>query len=1523
VDELQKAKFMSDSEWKTAIAAADREQPWRVASAPKWHRYADSNCGEGVNVLRNKHVLLHGEPLPEEWCLCILTKAQQAEKLTEGVSGVSKWFNGLDVKMTLTVEPAEVDAARPAETTAPVETRALTRASLASVPGKGKGLYFFPTAQLPYLNRPGTYKLTFSALGAATPIQPLIVHLTRAPRPLRRALDTSCDWALCTHAGECESEAFGPPGSTRCRLHADKLEAGEGNLVLGGGRLPAPLHVIQVGADGRAVCFPENFDVSQLQLSVWSMHAGKQQRDLHMTLAELTPANVKFSADGTELIIRGVRVTGGVLPSGAKDRPDGPAAPLKALLRVTAKGHSLSGGRLLGGGEMEVFLVPGNATRIAALSGAWSAAGGGADAGVAAAAGAAGIVFQPRQDVALRVALLDQWGNPTLRMPSSAAATQLRMYLTRLDALGLTEGPSGAGWVAIASEGHSTGVAKVNLRVAGRLTEHVKVVLVAEPDRLQLELKGVVASRMLRVTLPPDATPLRGDCGGQLTLLAGAVTVTASDEADDTEPCADFDGVLLLCDADDEASQWHTGQLSAVRFAVRGGRAQLSSITLPSRPGAYRLGLRLEDAPEAHTRIVPIVVTAAAPALLMPLPPSAAARVGEPFALTFEARSDSGAFVPISAALLAAMRLVGDDDSAIGARSLDRDGRGVLSVRLQGAPGQVSVRMCVDAGAAPGGSADAALPELPELRWDGIVLEAGPPARCEVSIRDAIRAECGAFAVSQGGTLTVDVSFVDAHGHAAAPEGGGTVQLDDVTWLALPRARSWPVRAADAAAELGPLQLARDAPPGRHVIHGALVPPPLPRTVRGTAAHAAAMARAPLAPLPFEFSLLIEPGRFAVDMSIDGTPSTAELPPLTVEAGAPLPTGAVRVYAAGGAAPEAPAAQLSVSVWRARDPRPLTRALLDAEEVVSMEAGGANGGGGGGLLFRHDDNSAASAEQEVPPNLCAPNKVGDYVLMLRYEDGSDTPALTARRPLRVVGAASGPLALSFADGTQLPGRVAVLPGAPAGLLTPVLTFQVTDVYRNVVDLNEQWATWQPRICYERCDGADGAGGLADAAAAEPLAPLVLPSPVKVEEADAAQLAAQLAAGQLRYRDVRTGADWECGQYRVWLEPCRVRGSPLVDLSSATHTFYFVNAEASAAEHAKVERRGALLNAASAAERAAIDASREHTAARAAAEAAKEEAERSAAALDAAVAAVNTTRAASVAATAAAAAHAPYVDAERVRPPAALHLVRTDPRTPQVRVYMQLRNRSLPDNGLAAGLSSTDDVLCQVWELIRAETPAVGAALVHAANTANLAMVVTRTHVGAALAKRLLPAERTVLSLDYPTVMKRFWLHGVDASHPQAPLQLPPVHAPGFLGYAVNLVHLTPAQLAVRIVAPLTANAALRAAGVSLRASVLYYVYGDLKLFDTDEHMNAFDCSRHGNRGVWCLTGESISGDGRQLGSRARPVPTFFSPPGVPWEERRTVRAWAACVACLCFWLRLTASASPLRSRRWTPRCATR
>jgi hypothetical protein len=1511
MNELQRAKFLTEDEWQAAIVVAEREQPWRVASVPKWHRYSERNFGEGDNVLRHKAVLAHGAPLPEEWCVCMLTKAQQAEKLTEGVSDVSKWFTDLDVKLTLTVEPLEADAARPPKTTAAVETRASTRSSLASLASKGKGLYFFSTAQLPFLNRPGTYKLTFAALGAATPITPLSVQLTRAPRPLRRALDASCRWELCTHAGACNVR----PGSRRCQLLDDALAAGACNLVLGGARLALPLHINQVDADGRRVCFPDDLDISQLTLSVWSNHPTEKQYELDVTLAKLTAADMDLSEDGTELRIRSVRVIKGVLPSGPKERT-GPAAPLTALLRVTIPGYSIKSDQLHGGGEMEVRLVPGNATRLVALSGAWSAAGGGADEGVAAAAGASSVVFQPRQDVALRVALLDEWGNPTLRMPSSAAATQLRMYLTRMDALSLKEGPSGPGWVAIAAEGLSAGIAKVNLRVSGKLSEHIKVRLAAEPDRLQLELKGVVATRMLRVALPPGALPLRGDCSGQLTALAGAVTVTASD--DDAEPCADFDGMIVLCDADDENSEWHTGLLSACRFAVRAGRVQLPSITLPAQPGTYRLGLRLEDAPEAHTRFVPIVVAAPAPALLVPLPPGAAARVGEPFALTFEARSDTGVFVPISHALLAAVQLVGDDESTIEARKLD-NGRGVLSVRLQGAPGQVSVRMRVDAdaaaaaaAAAPGGSADAAptpaaaLPELPELRWDDISLEAGPPERCEVSVRDAVRADCGAFAVSQGSALTVDVSFVDAQGYAAAPEGGGSVQLelseDAAAWLVLPRARSWPVGATDAAAEVGPLRLARDAPPGRHVITGVLAPPPPPRTGRNTAAHAAVVAAWEKRPrVSFEIALLIEPGRFATEMTINGVPSTAQLPQLTVEAGAPLPTGAVRVCAAGGVAPEAPAAQLSVSVCRARDPRVLQRALLDAAEA--MEEGSSAGGGG----LRFDDSAAL---EHVPPQLRAPTKAGDYMLVLHYEDGSDAPALTARRPLRVIGAASGRLVLSFADVTQLPGRVAVQPGAGAGLLAPELTFRVRDAHGNAVDLRSQWLTWQPRICYERCDaededaggaGADDeAGGAGAAAAAPPL--LALPSPVKVEEPDVAQLHAQLAVGRLHYRDVRTGADWACGQYRVWLQPRRIMGagtSEEVDVSSATHTFLFVNADASAAEHARVERHGALLNAATTAERAAHDARREYDAARAAAAAAIEEAERAQAAVDAAELAAATARAAFEAATAASEAGAAHLQAERARAPAALHLALRDPRTPpHVPAYMQLRNRRTRDGGLAAGLSASAEVLCQVWELIRAETPAVGAALVHAAGSSSLSMLVTRTQAGAVLAKRLLPEERSVFALDHASALRRFWTGGVDASHPQGLLQLPRVHAVGFVGYAVNLVHLTAPQLAVRVAAPANASAALRASGVGLRAAVLYPVFGDLKVFDTEEHMDAFDHNRHGSRGVFSLTGHSVGGDGRQHGKSSRPMPTFFAPPGVPWEERRTVRVRAYLPACL-------------------------
>jgi hypothetical protein len=983
-----------------------------------------------------------------------------------------------------------------------------------------------------------------------------------------------------------------------------------------------------------------------------------------------------------------------------------------------------------------------------------------------------------------------------------------------------------------------------------------------------LQLRGRVRTASLVVALPAGTTgPLRADASAPLRALKQC-TVAVVDA--DGVPACDFVGELRLRDASAPGSAWDQ-TLAMFRVPVA-GEADLSllPVTMPAMPGTYRLGLQLAQAPDSQMQVIEVIAVGLPLARLVAVAPDAAARVGERMRLVFEAQSVEGGLALVPQALLDTLRCApGQQGVAIEERELlDGGTSAAVTVSIDAAPGQVHVRLAaVDDDAAGGSTAPAS---VLAVAWD-VSLEGGPPAAFSVAC--AMPAlPCGAFAAAQGGTIALELSFTDLNGYPADAPDAAVVQLHaPPPWLQLPSPPHWSVQHGAAALEV--LQVTRDAPLGRHKLDGVLLPrPPKP----GASKAPPASVRL----IEFNFSLQVQPGRFAAALALDDLPPP-DAPPLCVEAGAPVPMGIVRVLDAAGAPPPPPFRSVSVTVCagaleQERDPR------LHHGRAELVPAAAADGDATAGRFCC----AAGSA-------LTAPTAAGDYSLLFRYEDPAGDAAgapVVARRRLRVVGAASGPLHIAPEDASQLPGRVCVQLGEATGLLAPELGFVVRDGSGNAVDLSLLLGDapgWRPAIRFASAAGAE------DAMETDG-------QPAVLADAVCDAFEARLQEGRLLFTQVRTAPDWPCGTYRVWLEP-RLPVEAVAARTDATgtlHAFEFVNAAAGEEERHRAERAAQLraMHAAAVCERAAAEG---------ALRAANATVQRVAAAhrsgevlVEKADDVVN----AANAAVGMRALHAGRADAlvesERARQPAPLKLLLAGERAAPRHVAAYARIGTLPQaaGGLGASLADGSDVLCMVHELLRAERPGVGAVLATAAGAYMLGTVVARTDAGAALVHARLGHSCVVLQpvRAYQKLGQQgLWgwraEQRVDEAHPQAPLLLPPVTAPGFVGYLVNLVHLTPAQLAARLTLQL---GAAHSVTVGLRASVLWCVYRDAKLFADADAMMAYDAEHPTARGaLWSLNGDgvgrSIGNDALEYGKEARSQPRFFAPPGVPWAERRS------------------------------------
>lgn len=121
---------------------------------------------------------------------------------------------------------------------------------------------------------------------------------------------------------------------------------------------------------------------------------------------------------------------------------------------------------------------------------------------------------------------------------------------------------------------------------------------------------------------------------------------------------------------------------------------------------------------------------------------------------------------------------------------------------------------------------------------------------------------------------------------------------------------------------------------------------------------------------------------------------------------------------------------------------------------------------------------------------------------------------------------------------------------------------------------------------------------------------------------------------------------------------------------------------------------------------------------------------------------------------------------------------------------------------------------------------------------------------------------------------------VDMNHPQRLLNIEPPKFPnnqvpvGFLGYAVNLVHLRQDHVQIRV--------ATRHGEVGLRESLFFNLFGYLQVYDTRQHMNSAKDGLRNLGGAVSLDGGMIKKNQRQVLGRRRYGPASLG--GTLWHS---------------------------------------
>jgi hypothetical protein len=1474
-DGPKQATQLAEDEWLLKTHEAEQRKPRRVASVPQFHR------GGARNVLVDNMPLEPVEELPSVWCIAVL-KAVSNPKL-EGRNQLAGDVYTKKVKITLTISSVDDDgvvaAGPPLETVAAsgpsLAQRGATDEALRKFGDAGRGLHFFEPRTIKSLRQPGLYRLTFTAddpgdAASMAGVEALTLTLRRKAPELRRALDADAIWSVCCHAGRCDGD--------ECSRRKAALQGGACSAVLGGPAMPLQLFVRQQMPDGSTVGFPDVLTmVDNLKLSIWEDREDEQRPVLSLKLVDLRAADMKLSDGDRELIISNVRMRGQKLPTGdaldplnvEEQEKHGRACDFRALLRIgVASAHKRSSGVgsarkkktdevFVGGCELPIRVQPGEAKRIVFLpdDDSWCEQDEQHDPGTV---------------LDVRPAVVDESGNATARLP--AGASGLKMELVGMERTRRTR--EAAAELPLRPSGSLAGAAdRVSLRVTAAFGSPYSVAFSAAPFvRAKATLSGSTPGRVLRIVRAAAAPALRGEPGAQLAALCASWAHVCAPDA--VEPDKDFEGKLTLRAAAGSPAEW-AENMESVDVIVTAGKARLPAITLPSVAGTFHIVALLEHAQPSDAVHITVEVIAAAVASLYALPVEGEPRVGVPLRLTFTALSATGAPTAVTAALLNALEPSGTEAAAM--KITRREPRGVngatITMMVTGASRTTELRLT--AAAAPAGGREL------HVSWH-VSLEAGPPASAQAT-------QC---AVLQGEALenAAVTLFDDLDNVCGKACDDMVVTLDAVPWL-LSSTFRWAVR--DGVASLDGVRVARDAPVGMHEINGQLLAASVPRE------------RRPRVLLPFSMQLAVVAGRHARTLLLASSPGL----PLQVEAGARIAgIGAVSALDALGQPVAATGALASLVLLLLTPGQVPTDPRLQRDAVLVAPSPGVDGGG-------YDCDAAAA--------VMAKTVAGTYVLhfLLRDADTDGAAPVVAVRTVQVVAAVSGPLECSFVTPSAAPlppcikATAATAADASGGVFAAQLGVRFTDAHGNPFDLTPRLTPGTVQLRFERAS--------ADAAAAAAAPPLVQPPPgARNRASDDA-----LQSGIVAFWDVRAAASWPSGRYRVVADvhADKWRLPPSGFAVTAAHCFTYISPADTLEEQERQLRLSAARDASEAAVKAVRDATKAEDIANGAKRAASDKHAQAGAAVRRLRELARNSNPAAVRDAETLIASARDEEVPKLLPPAA------GPSTPLHVAEYSRRHRSGgmvghapagagPESGLGASFADGNDVICQFWELIRAGDAGVRDALCRAAGSGGLGIMVVRSDIGEARCDQRLSSTLSTMKTHKPSVQRLFYTGGIQEG-PQQLLGLDPspLAEPGCLGYLVNLVHLTERQLAARVVVPAVVPAGGAAAALrgrltppgtpgptkllSMRASVLYHVYGRRLLFDTDDNVAAFE-RRHPDApsrfgGLRSISGRNVTSNGLVHGVTASAAPSFFKPPGVPLLERDPVRFLASECAAAC------------------------
>jgi hypothetical protein len=1181
-----------------------------------------------------------------------------------------------------------------------------------------------------------------------------------------------------------------------------------------------------------------------------------------------------LSANGLDLRVTDLRLAGGTLPAGSAYRDPAsknraPGAPIAArlVMTVTDRGEdpdddAEGDDAVTVSAELNLQIAPGPLHALRPEL----------EAEVAAVADVAATPLRSlRQrfgaqmevgDATLRASLRDKSGNLT----SDGASGRNAVRLTLESAFAPIGANSG---LTI-----ENGVASLRLRLPpGSAAYHATLKPPAPTSVVALEIEGAVATRRMRLlpaTLFGDGlravAPLTGTAGDTLTLPDAAAQVIRGPNAGEVD--ATFAGTMCFADVTSASSAWNRALRDCDTPMRAGGEGTpLPPLPLPAAAGEHRLVVivRTAEGLEVARKEVALRIEAGPVAQLKPPPgparASAPVAAGAPLRLTITAADRCGNPVAPPPELLAALRCtVVNRDPRPAARSLraaltmtappevgDAPGAVVLSLQVSGAaPQEVSIEVKMPLPPrAPDASDAAAAPDGDE---NG---DPTAPRFAMIMLRQKLMVGPPCATLSQASLVG---ATVDPQGDVVVRRGDSMPLRLEIRDAAGNAAGATMASAAvielDAPSRCGvslphrAMAVWRD---GTGLVEGLAVAPDAPLGPCALAVRVWATLQQP--PMELRLRLRIEEGCFASQLlaeAADGSALAADVdgtPLLVVQAGAPLPLRARARTAAGGAP----------------DPVPPPPALL--LRFV----------GGAAQLLRHVSTAdagsdAASGAVYTLGDACAPEAAGDYAAEWLLPGSGGRPAHRAALRLRVTPRLAAPprpprLALRYAPADV---SLEVAGGADrggGGVLAASLAVALCDCFGNALRGRDAATLLRSRkvtLCFERSVGGDAE-------------PIWAPAP-----GDPATLSAALNAdeGLAQFGAVVAGAglDWPDGAYRLVarLEQ-RAGGSAAAGDVAESDGLEFDFLSAGGGE-TRLQRQ-----------RAGADQVRRRAAAESAlrvAEAALAVATRDGATVAAAAAAAATALAAMGAGT-----------PERINAAAG-----AEAREPELHIrhaYLDAYRRHALSGALPRALGT-------VAELLRGEGPDVALRLAGLAGS-RAAWLLCRTQADVT-ALEMGPLGGTLVALPLEDNVDLAVGPEEDALHPsgQRPLKLQEPNSAGFVGYFVNLVRLSPDQLAVRLQVTRRSGGAPGGPGrgrgaqqtltqqLGLRRTALFQLFGKAMLFTTRAAMHAHNSMYGASGGLHCLEdASSVGGAGVRYGAGARANAGQGVRPGIaPFAEWR-------------------------------------